>query len=62
VVSGTQAALDISGISPIASQATQGVSQEALKELDLEKQQVTTSISIDSDVGLRVFINQRVEY
>lgn len=62
VVSGTQAALDITGISPIASQATQGVSQEALKELDLEKQQVTTSISIDSDVGLRVFINQRVEY
>ncbi len=62
VVSGTQAALDITGISPIASQATQGISQEALRELDLEKQQVTTSISIDADTGLRVYVNQRMEY
>ena len=62
VVAGTQAALDISGISPVAAQTAQGVSQEALKELDIEKQQVTTSISVESDVGLRVFVNQRVEY
>lgn len=62
VVSGTQAALDITGVSPIASQATQGISQEALKELDLQKQQVTTSITVDADTGLRVYVNQRLEY
>lgn len=62
VVSGTQAALNIAGISPIASQAAQGVSQEALRELDLERQQVTTSISVDADTGLRVYVNQRLEY
>lgn len=61
-VSGTQAALDLTGVSPIASQATQGISQEALRELDLEKQQVTTSISIPSDTGLRVYVKQRMEY
>lgn len=62
VVSGTQAALDISGVSPVASQATQGLSQEALKELDIQKQQVTTSITVDADTGLRVYVNQRLEY
>lgn len=62
VVSGTQAALDITGVSPIASQATQGISQEALRELDMEKQQVTSSISVDSDTGLRIYVNQRLEY
>lgn len=62
VVSGTQAALDITGVSPIASQATQGISQEALRELDMEKQQVTTSISVDADTGLRIYVNQRLEY
>lgn len=62
VVSGTQAALDITGVSPIASQATQGVSQEAIKELDVQKQQVTTSITVDADTGLRVYVNQRLEY
>jgi type IV secretion system protein VirB10 len=62
VVSGTQAALNIAGISPIASQAAQGVSQEALRELDLERQQVTTSISVDAATGLRVYVNQRLEY
>lgn len=62
VVSGTQAALDMTGVSPIASQATQGISQEALRELDMEKQQVTTSISVDADTGLRVYVNQRLEY
>lgn len=62
VVSGTQAALDITGVSPITSQATQGISQEALKELDVQKQQVTTSITVDADTGLRVYVNQRLEY
>lgn len=62
VVAGTQAALDITGVSPIASQATQGVSQEVIKELDMDKQQVTTSISVDADTGLRVYVGQRLEY
>ncbi|TBR21430.1 TrbI/VirB10 family protein [bacterium] len=62
VVSGTQAALNITGISPIAAQAAQGVSQEALRELDMERQQVTTSITVDADTGLRVYVNQRLEY
>ncbi len=62
VVSGTQAALDITGVSPIAVQAAQGVAQEAIKELDMAKQQVTTSITVDADTGLRVYMNQRLEY
>ena len=61
-ISGTQTALDLTGISPIASQAAQGISQEALRELDFEKQQVTTSISIAADTGLRVYVKQRLEY
>lgn len=62
VVSGTQAALNITGVSPITSQATQGISQEALKELDVQKQQATTSVTVDADTGLRVYVNQRLEY
>lgn len=62
VITGSQAALDITGVSPIAAQATQGVSQEALKELDVQKQQVTTSITVDADTGLRVYVNQRLEF
>ena len=62
LVSGTQAALEVSGVSPVASQATQGLSQEAIKELDLERQQVTTSITVDAETGLRVYIPQRLEY
>ena len=59
---GTQTALDVTGISPVASQATQGVTQEAINELSTQKQQVTTSISIDADTGLRVYVNRRLEY
>lgn len=62
LVSGTQTALSVSGISPIASGATQGLSQEATKELDTQRQQVTESISIDAETGLRVYIPQRLEY
>lgn len=62
LVSGTQAALEVSGVSPVASQATQGLSQEAIKELDLERQQVTTSITVEAETGLRVYIPQRLEY
>lgn len=62
IVSGTSAALDATGVSPIASQATQGLTQEAVKELDAEKQQVTASITVDAETGLRVYIPQRLEF
>ena len=62
LINGTQTAFAVSGINPIASGATQGISQEATKELDTQRQQVTESISIDSQTGLRVYIPQRLEY
>jgi type IV secretory pathway VirB10-like protein len=61
-VSGTQTALDMSGVSPIASSATQGIAQEAVKELDTQRQEVTQSITIEAETGLRVYIPQRLEY
>jgi type IV secretory pathway VirB10-like protein len=62
LVSGTQTALTVSGISPIASGATVGLSQEATKELDTQREAVTESISIDAETGLRVYVPQRIEY
>ena len=62
VVSGTQQALAFSGVSPIAAQATQGLANEATNSLDTQRQQVTTSISVDAETGLRVYIPQRLEY
>ena len=62
LINGTQTAFAVSGINPIASGATQGVSQEATKELDTQRQQVTESISIDAETGLRVYIPQRLEF
>ena len=62
VISGTQSALMLSGVSPIAAGATQGLTNEATKELDLQRQQVTTSISVDAETGLRVYLPQRIEY
>lgn len=61
-VSGTQAALDMSGVSPIATSATQGLASEAVKELDVQRQEVTQSITIEAETGLRVYIPQRLEY
>lgn len=61
-VNGTQAALDMSGVSPIASSATQGIAQEAVKELDTQRQEVTQSITIEAETGLRIYIPQRLEY
>ena len=61
-VSGTQAALDVSGVSPIASQATGGIAQEAVKELDTQRQEVAESITIEAETGLRVYIPQRLEF
>ena len=61
-VSGTQSALELSGVSPIASSATQGIAQEAVKELDVQRQEVTQSITIEAETGLRVYIPQRFEF
>lgn len=62
LITGTEGALTMSGVSPIATGAAQGLSGEATKELDVQRQQVTTSISIDADAGLRVYLPQRIEY
>ncbi|MFH2201786.1 MAG: TrbI/VirB10 family protein [Elusimicrobiota bacterium] len=62
IVAGTQVALDASMVNPIAAQAAQGVSQEALQSLELARQQVSTSISVDAETGVRVYINRRIEY
>lgn len=63
VLTGTQGAISmVPGISPIAAGATQGLTNEATKELDFERQQVTTSISVDAETGLRVYLPRRLEY
>ncbi len=62
LVSGTQAALDASGVNPMATQATQGIAQEAVQALDSQRQSVTESISVDADSGLRVYIPRRLEF
>lgn len=61
-VTGTSQALTMTGVSPIAAQAAQGLSNEATQELDNQRQQVTTSISVDAETGLRIYIPQRLEY
>lgn len=61
-VNGTQTALDMSGVSPIASSATSGIAQEAVKELDTQRQEVTQSITIEAETGLRIYLPQRTEY
>jgi len=62
VVAGAGVALDAAAGNPIALSAAQGVSQDALRELDLERQQVTTSISVEAETGLLIYISQRLEY
>ncbi|MDE2237705.1 MAG: hypothetical protein KGK30_07435, partial [Elusimicrobia bacterium] len=63
VITGTGGAISmVPGVSPIAAGATQGLTNEATKELDFERQQVTTSISVDAETGLRVYLPQRIEY
>jgi type IV secretory pathway VirB10-like protein len=61
-VNGTQTALDVSGVSPIASSATQGIAQEAVKELDTQRQEVSESITVEAETGLRIYIPQRLEF
>ncbi|MDO8757298.1 MAG: TrbI/VirB10 family protein [Elusimicrobiota bacterium] len=61
-VNGTQSALEMSGVSPVASSATQGITQEAVKELDVQRQEVTQSITIEAETGLRIYIPQRLEF
>lgn len=62
VISGAGEALTISGASPVAAQAAQGLSGEATSLLDTQRQQVTTSISVDADTGLRIYLSRRIEY
>ena len=62
VLGGTQQALVMSGISPIAAGATQGLTNEASSTLETQRQQVKTSISVDAETGLRVYLPQRIEY
>lgn len=64
LVTGTQSAISMTaGISPIAAGAAQGLSNEATSSLDTHRQQqVTTSISVDADTPLRVYLPQRIEY
>ena len=61
-LSGAQTALTVSGISPVAASATSGITQEANKSLDSQRQTVTESIEIAAETGLRVYIPQRLEY
>ena len=61
-VAGSAQALSMTGVSPIAAQAAQGLSGEATKELDTQRQQVTTSVSVDAETGLRVYLPKRIEY
>ncbi|MDD5657026.1 MAG: TrbI/VirB10 family protein [Elusimicrobia bacterium] len=62
VLGGTQQALVMSGISPIAAGATQGLVGEANATLETQRQQVNTSISVEAETGLRVYLPQRLEY
>lgn len=62
-VAGTAQAISMTGVSPIAAQAAQGLSGEATRELDQQRPQVVnTSISVDAETGLRVYLPQRLEY
>ncbi|MDE2141199.1 MAG: hypothetical protein KGJ84_02140 [Elusimicrobia bacterium] len=62
-VAGSAQAISMTGVSPIAAEAAQGLSGEATRELDAQRPQVVnTSISIDADTGLRVYLPQRLEY
>jgi type IV secretory pathway VirB10-like protein len=62
VVAGTQNALMLSGASPMAAGMTQGLAGEATHELDTQRQQVTVSITVPEDTGIRIYFNQRLEY
>jgi len=62
LITGTQSALMYSGVSPIAAGMSQGLSGEATRELDNQRQQVTVSISVPEDTGIRIYVNQRLEY
>jgi type IV secretion system protein VirB10 len=62
LITGTQGALVATGVSPIAAGATQGLSGEATSTLDTQREQITTSITVEADAGLRVYLPQRIEY
>ena len=62
MIIGTQAVLNATGTNPIATGATDAVSQEATKVIDQSQEHATVSISVDDYAHLRVYINQRLEY
>jgi hypothetical protein len=62
LVSGTQGAITVAAVNPIAVGAVEGLGGEASKSLDTQAQKVTTSISVDADTGLRIYLPQRIEY
>lgn len=61
-IAGTQQAMLLAPVNPIAAQAAVGVSGEATRELDTQRQQVTTSVSVDAETPVRVYLPQRIEY
>jgi len=65
LLTGTQAAVEVTAANPITAQVTQGVGQEAVQELDTEKQRavaVDKSITVDADVSVSVYLNRRLEF
>ncbi len=63
VVSGAQeAAMMTTSVNPVATSALSGLAGEATGELGAQRQQITTSISVNADTGLKIFLPRRVEY
>lgn len=63
VVSGAQeAAMMTTAINPVATSALSGLAGEATGELGTQRQKITTSISVNSGTGLRIYLPKRIEY
>jgi len=62
VLAGGQTALEMGSANPVVSQTTSGITQEALRDLALERQQVTSSISVAAETSVRVYIVRRTYY
>ncbi len=64
VVSGAQEAamMTTTAVNPVAESAVSGLAGEATGELGAQRQKITTSISVEADTGLQIFVPRRVEY
>lgn len=63
VVSGAQeAAMMTTNVNPVADSAVSGLAGEATGELGSQRQKIMTSISVDADVELQIFLPRRIEY